>query len=87
MTNTDLLMYKHAAQRTGHNVDEALFHSGYAKGEFHFTQDPRLLGELLTLHQVNLHRISSEWLAVKDGKGCFGVSPGDAVCRWVVTYA
>lgn len=85
--NTDLLMYRHAAACTGKPADDAVFEAAHARGEFRFTTDPRLLGELVVLHRLNLHQLSGEWLAFRDGKSCYGATPGDAVCRWVLSYS
>lgn len=85
--NIDLLMYRHAAARSGKPSDDAVFAAAHARGEFHFTADPRLLGELVVLYRLNLHQLAGEWLAFRDGKSCYGATAGEAVCRWVVSYS
>ena len=87
LATTDLLMYRHAASRTGKQPDDAVFHAGHARGEFRFSTDPRLLGELLVLHTLNLHQLSGEWLAFRDGRSAYGATPGEAVCRWVLSHS
>lgn len=80
----DSSMYKHACQRLGKSPSEQEFEQGYARGEFHFLEDAALLGELISLYEVNLHRIGGEWLALCTGVACYGATPAEAVCRWVV---
>lgn len=81
----DAWMYKHACQRLGKTPSNQVFEDAYGRGEFHFQGDPALLGELVTLHKINLHHIAEEWLAFQNGTGCYGATPAEAVCRWVVT--
>lgn len=81
----DSLMYKHACQRLGKTPSQDEFEQGYARGEFHFLADAALLGDLIALHQINLHRVGGEWLAFRDNTGSYGDSPSEAVCRWLVS--
>lgn len=81
----DARMYKHACQRLGKTPSEQDFEQGYARGEFHFQSDAALLGELIALYEINLHRLGGEWLALGKGTSCYGETPSEAVCRWVVS--
>ncbi len=80
----DARMYKHACQRLGKSPSEQDFEQAYARGEFHFQSDAALLGDLIALYQINLHRIGGEWLALGNGASFYGETPSEAVCRWVV---
>lgn len=80
----DSSMYQYACQRLGKTPSQDEFEQGYARGEFHFVADAALLGELIALYRINLHQLSGEWLAFRDNLGCYGETPSEAVCRWVV---
>lgn len=81
----DARMYKHACQRLGKPASDQDFEQAYARGEFHFQSDVALLGDLIALYEINLHRLGGEWLALGRGGSCYGETPSEAVCRWVVS--
>lgn len=81
----DAWMYKHACRSAGKTHSAQQFEEGYAKGAFHFQEDPALVGEMLGLYGVNLHKLGGEWLAFLNSVGCYGLTPSEALCRWVVS--
>ncbi|CBL47037.1 Hypothetical protein HDN1F_34540 [gamma proteobacterium HdN1] len=82
----DEQVYRVACKRLNKAASEQEFEDRYQQGGFHFQSDAALLGELLGLYEINLHRLGGEWLAFKDSVGCYGDTPSEAACRWLVTH-
>ena len=80
----DQQVYNVACARLGKTPTAQDFEQGYAQGGFHFQSDAALLGDLIALYEINLHRIGGEWLALQNNASAYGQTPSEAVCRWLV---
>lgn len=82
--NLDYWMYQHACKVLEKGASKEDFDKGYAAGQFGFSTDKALLGDLMETYNINIQRLAGEWLASTAGNSFYGDTPLQAACRLVV---
>ncbi len=77
----DFLCYQKACSVLSQTNSTQEFETGYAQGQFHFSDQPELILQLIQEHKINLHFLSGEWLALCQGKAKYGQTPNEAVIQ------
>ena len=80
----DYWMYRHACQVLDKTPADEEFESAHSQGQFHFSNDPTLLQDLLVQYDIRLQMLAGEWLASTSSSSCYGEHPLEAACRLVV---
>lgn len=80
----DFFMYQHACQTLKKTGSKQEFTDQYQQGQFHFSQDPALLSDILLSYCINIQNLSGDWLASDVNSSAYGTTPTEAACRLVI---